>query len=283
MADPVSEMVRQAPAAPLAPYVEQYVGYRLLGFPPGVHRGLPSRHLTFMVSIGDPIDVVAQTDPKQPPERYRCVLGGLQASPALIAHPGDQEGVAVELTPEGCRVLFGMPAAALWNTSVEIDVVAARIGDELSARVRAAPQWQGRFAACDQVLLRLLARSTTPPLSPELRHSWELLARSGGGIGVRELAEEIGWSRQHLRRRFATEFGLAPKLAGRVVRFDLARHALQGAGGGLTIAEIAAQVGYYDQAHLHREFAELAGCTPTQLLAGDVPSVQDEVGAAGAR
>lgn len=70
------------------------MGYREVGRPGGLHRGLPSQHLTFIVSIGKPIDVVAQTDPAQAPARYDVVVGGLQASSALIAHDGDQEGVA---------------------------------------------------------------------------------------------------------------------------------------------------------------------------------------------
>jgi AraC-like DNA-binding protein len=283
MADPLSETVLRAPAAPLAPYVEQYVGYRLLGFPPGIHRGLPSRHLTFMVSIGDPIDVVAQTDPSQSPAAYRCVLGGLQASHALIAHRGDQEGVAMELTPEGCRALFGLPAAALWNTSLEVDEVATRLGAALWERLQPTSDWASRFALCDEVLLGLLDRSPSAPLAPELRRSWQLLAGSHGSMGVRDLAAEVGWSRQHLRRRFTEEFGLAPKLAGRVIRFDHARHALQQIGDRATIAEVAATTGYYDQAHLHREFSEFAGCGPSELLAGDLPSVQDEAARSGGR
>lgn len=276
MAEPLSDTVVRAPAAPLAPYVEQYVGYRLLGFPAGLHRGVPSRHLTFIVSIGDPIDVVAQTDPSQSPSSYRCVVGGLQASHALISHRGDQEGVEVELTPEGCRALLGLPAAALWNTSVELDEVAARLGGELWERLQATTDWASRFAVCDQTLLGLLDRSTAAPLAPELRRSWQLLTDSCGAVGVRDLAAEVGWSRQHLRRRFSEEFGLAPKLAGRVIRFDHARHTLQRVGQAVTIAEVAAATGYYDQAHLHREFTEFAGCGPTELLAGDLPSVQDE-------
>ncbi|WP_328876019.1 helix-turn-helix transcriptional regulator [Streptomyces sp. NBC_00287] len=266
------EWVAAAPASPLRPYIERYCGYRLTGFPPAMHRGLPSRHMTFIVSIGDDIDVVAQTDPAQPPQHYGCVLSGLQASSALISHSGDQEGVAVELTPLGSRALFGMPAGELWNVSVELVDVVGAVGRELWERLQGTAGWGDRFAVCDAVLGRL-AGDGAP--APELRFAWERVVASSGGVSVRDLAEESGWSRQHLARRFRSEFGLSPKLAARVVRFERAQHMLRRSPPFVSIAQVAAACGYYDQAHLTRDFAALAGCTPTELLAGDVPSVQD--------
>lgn len=65
------------PAPPLRAFIDRYVGYRTVGSVSGVHRGLPSRHLTFIASIGDPITVLAQTDPAQAPESYGFVLSGL--------------------------------------------------------------------------------------------------------------------------------------------------------------------------------------------------------------
>jgi AraC-like DNA-binding protein len=268
-----SEWLTVAPAAALRPFIEGYHGYRMLGFEAGLHRGLPSRNVTFIVSIGNTIDVVAQTDSAQSPQDYRCVLSGLQASPALIAHDGNQEGVAIELTPVGFRSLFAMPARALWNTSVELDDVARSVGSELWARVNEAGDWSERFVACDEVLSRLLHDDVT---TRELRGAWRLLTDSGGNIAVADLADAVGWTRQHLNRRFHDEFGLGPKLAGRVVRFERARRLLQSVPPHVTIAQVAAVCGYYDQAHLARDFGELAGCAPSQWLAEeDLPSFQD--------
>lgn len=272
-------MTRQ-PAPMLAPFVERYVGYRLTGFPAGVHRGLPGRHMTFIVSVGPEIDVLAQTDPAQSPGRYRSVLSGLQASPALIAHDGDQEGVAIELTPVGCRALFGMPARALWDTSVELDEVAGAAGAELWERVQLSNGWEERFLAVDEVLGRLVRDD---PLEPALRRSWQLLAASAGTAQVAEIAKRIGWSRQHFARRFADEFGLSPKLAARVVRFERAWRMLNAAPSFLSIAQIAATCGYYDQAHLTRDFVQLAGCPPGRLLQQELPSFQDSADPDGPR
>jgi AraC-like DNA-binding protein len=265
-------MVSGTPAPPLRPFVDHYVGYRMSGFPPGLHRGVPSRYMTFIVSVGPGIDVVQQTNPSQDPRSYGCVLSGLQATPALIAHSGRQEGVEIELTPLGCRTLFGMPASELWDASVELEEVIGRAGTELWEQLQTITGWEERFAACDRALLRLAGDDE---VAPELRHCWSTLVGSGGRMSVGVLAGETGYSRQNLTRRFRHEFGLGPKLAARVMRFERARRMLDVLPPGGSIASIAGACGYYDQAHLNRDFTDLAGCTPTELLAENVPFVQD--------
>lgn len=271
MAEQQTEWLTRRPAPALARVVERYVGYRLSGLPAGVHRGLPSRHMTFIVSIGPEIDVIAQTDAAQAPDRYRCVLSGLQASHVLVAHDGNQEGVAIELTPVGCRALFGLPAAALWNTSLELADVAGPVGVELWERLQGAATWDERFGVVDTVLGRVLRDD---PLEPALRRAWQLVACSGT-MPVGDIARTIGWTRQHFSRRFAAEFGLTPKLAARVARFDRARRMMSSTPPLVSIAQVAAVCGYYDQAHLTRDFVALAGCSPGRLADGDLPSFQD--------
>ena len=77
--------------------------------------------------------------------------------------------------------------------------------------------------------------------------------------------------------RFRDEFGLSPKIAARVIRFDRARRRLQqrvADGAAPALAEVAADGGFSDQAHLAREFRELAGCTPSRWLAEEFRNVQ---------
>jgi AraC-like DNA-binding protein len=271
--EPDSQYVTAMPAPPLRAFIERYVGYRLSGFAPGVHRGLPSRHLTFMVSIGPTIDVTAQTDPCQAPASYRCVVSGLQARSATISYGAHQEGVAIDLSPLGARSLFGMPSRALADASVECADVVGRQGWELWERLQSVADWSGRFALCDDVLMRWT--NADAPVAAELSRTWHALVRSGGTAAVGDLASAVGWSRQHLARRFVDEFGLGPKLAARVLRFERATTMLRSTPSFTTIAQVAASCGYFDQSHLDRDFVELAGCTPSQLLAEELPSFQD--------
>jgi len=104
-----------------------------------------------------------------------------------------------------------------------------------------------------------------------------LLAVSGGNLAIGELADAVGWSARHLAERLRVETGLSPKAVGRVMRFDRARHALAqrvGSGKPAALADLAVSYGYCDQAHLAREFRDLAGCAPSVWLSEELRNVQ---------
>ena len=293
----IDEHARHVPPARLRPFVSEYAGYRQEGMPPGRHRGLPSPELTFIVTLDDPLAIDAHPDPGQPAGSYDTLLGGLHTSPALVSHQGRWSGVQLGLTPLGARTLLGLPAAGLVNWDAEATDVIGGFATELRELVVAQPTWAGRFAVIDQLLERRAAEADADrpaAVRPEVGYAWRRLRETRGGVGVAELAAETGLSARRLGSLFRAETGLAPKEAGRVFRFTHARRRIGQAamGGGLgtagvggpggpggggttaTFARLAAECGFYDQAHLAREFRALAGCPPSQWLAEEFRFVQ---------
>jgi AraC-like DNA-binding protein len=278
----IDESVRGAPAPALRPFIAWYSGYRQAGLPPARHRGLPSPYLTLIFTLDDPLVLAAHPDPRQAPGSYRILVGGLHTSPALVTHDGRQSGVQLQLSPLGARALLGMPAGELAGIDVDGPAVLGAFADQIVERMREQPDWAGRFAVIDEMLTaRLAGPGAADGVRPEVGHAWRLLLKSDGLCNVAALAAETGWSDRHLRSRFREETGLTPKAAGRVIRFDRARRRLQAqaTSGDLTsLAGLAADFGYYDQAHLAREFRELAGCPPSvwvsEEFAGEFRNVQ---------
>ncbi|MEU1509912.1 helix-turn-helix domain-containing protein [Kitasatospora sp. NPDC005748] len=267
--DPVDESVRARPAGALRPYVAWYSGYRQRGLAPAVHRGLPSPYLTFILTLDEPLTVAGHPDPAQPGGDYATLLGGLHTSPALITHDGRQSGVQIAVHPLAARALLGLPAGELAGVDVPADAVLGRASGRLQEELQLAAGWPERFAVLDGALLRAARPSGRVP--PEVVRAWSELRRSGGSLPVSALARETGWSSRHLRSRFRHETGLTPKAAARVIRFDRARHVLAAPGPAPRLAELAARCGYFDQAHLAREFRALAGCAPSLWLAEEGP------------
>ena len=275
----VDEHHRGIPAEPLRPYVAAYTGYRQRGVPPARHRGLPSPYLTLIFTLDEPLTIVAHPDPRQPPGEYGALLGGLHSVPALITHAGAQSGIQVALRPLGARALLGLPAGELAALDLPAEAVLGGVCAELREKLECAAGWPERFAVLDEILLRRagLSWAADAAVAPEVSWAWRELLREGGATRVSELAAGTGWSERHLTSRFRTEIGLAPKAAARVVRFDRARKLLVRkltAGGDYLLADLAADCGYFDQAHLAREFRTLAGCPPSQWLAEEFRNVQ---------
>ncbi|HET6740142.1 MAG TPA: helix-turn-helix domain-containing protein, partial [Kribbella sp.] len=178
------------------------------------------------------------------------------------------------LTPPAARVLFGLPPGELASIVIGLDEVLGRPARELTEQLREAPGWDDRFDLLEAALLQQFDQRRVGAPSPEVGWAWQRLSRSGGAIGVQDLASEVGWSRRHLTDRFTSEFGLPPKVAARVLRFERATGLLR-RQPGLRLADLSATVGYADQAHLSREFRAIAGCTPRQWMTEELPNLQD--------
>ena len=75
------------------------------------------------------------------------------------------------------------------------------------------------------------------------------------------IAEAVGLSRRQLGRLFQERIGITPKSLGRLGRFQRALRALDG-NPRSALASVATRAGYFDQAHLCRDFRLFAGTTP---------------------
>lgn len=264
----------------LRPYVTSLVAYDVEMGPPGVHRGLPSTSVTFVLPVHEPLDVSWSADPSSRARRW-SVVSGLHAAPAAIHHEGHQSGIQLGLTPAGARALFGIPPAALSHELAELDELdgpgpAAPGLRHLPERLHGTDDWQDRLRLTHETLLVALVRRGLPGPRAEIGRA---LARLTQGLPVADVADEVSWSRRHLASQFRAELGLSPKAYQRVARFQTAHRLLLRAarGGRPNLATVAADAGYADQAHLTREWGELAGCPPGRWLAEEFPFLQDSV------
>jgi AraC-like DNA-binding protein len=249
----------------LAPYVASVVAYDVDLGAPGVHRGLPSTTLTFVLPAGEPLDVGWRDRPESRDRRWSTV-SGLHAHPAEIHHDGHQAGVQLALTTAGARALLGLPAAALAGELLELDDVAPWLRS-LPERLDVTPP-DARVALVERTLLAELARRDVPGPRAEVGRALAGLTR---GASVQAVADEVGYSRRHLADLIRAECGLGPKEVQRLGRFQASRALL----GRLPLADVAHRCGYADQSHLSREWVALAGCPPTTWLREEFPFLQD--------
>ncbi|GCD98701.1 helix-turn-helix domain-containing protein [Embleya hyalina] len=257
-----------APAHPaLAPLLHSCLGYDERLHAPLRRREVATGSITVIIGFV-PIRVHSPHAGLDTPGTTHSFVAGLHGGPAIVEHDGRQAGIQLDLTPLGAYTLLGLPLAEIADRVVHLDDLPGWDGDALVDRLVSAPDWATRFAHLDEILLRRLDIGPEP--LPEVIRSWDLLTASAGRIDVTSLARETGWSRRHLGARFRETVGLPPKTMARVLRFRHAIALLDGAPRSW--AEVAAEAGYYDQAHFNRDFKVLAGCTPGAYLGSRLPA-----------
>jgi AraC-like DNA-binding protein len=255
------EMATVAAASPLRGLVRNYTGSVERSSRPLCRREVPSGDVTLILS--------PETKLRLPDGRHTSFVAALHDSHTLVEHDGRQEGIEVRLTPLGARALFGIPMHELTNRVVELDDLLGRGAHDLIDSLWDADGWDRRFALLDAALCARADRAPRP--ESELSWAWGRLRSSAGRVSVSGLAGELGWSHRRLIARFREGIGLPPKTLGRVLRFERVSRLLQHVEEP-RLAEVALDCGYYDQAHLNRDFRQFAGTTPGEYLARRLPS-----------
>jgi AraC-like DNA-binding protein len=202
----------------------------------------PSTAVTVLINLGDAFGGLPS-----------AFVAGLTDRGDVVDQRGEIDCLDLKLTPLGAYRLFGVPMSELTNQVVDLTDLARLRPDHL-----------------DEDLLRLADAGPEP--APEVAWVWRRLTEAHGNVPIAALASEVGWSRRHLVNRFHAQVGLPPKTVARILRFEELLRRLPSAARGQA-AHTAATCGYYDQAHMNRDFREFAGTTPSDYLAR-FPSVQ---------
>ena len=254
------EMVHAAPHPALRGHVLGYCGYSEDTRAPLRRREVATPAVTVIFSFGPSMRVGGR--------RVTSFAAGVGESYDDTEHDGHQRGLEVKLSPLAVRRLLGVPAPELAGRVVELDALLGRPGGELTERMALAPDWPARFGLLEAALAERLDR--TPRPATDIVHAWRRLVASYGGVSIGGLAGELGWSRRHFGARFREHVGLAPKPAARLLRFRRAVELIE-RDDGSALAAIAQDCGYYDQAHLNRDFRAFAGASPGDHLGRRLP------------
>lgn len=253
--------------AHLRPFVHSYAGYWEAAASPYRVRLVPTGRAVVVISLGEPFAHVRRLGDETTDNQVTgSLVAGLEDGPRVCDHPGGQEAIRLELTPLGAYRLFAMPMSELTNRVVRLRDVFGPEAEALVEQLADTMDWGARFDLLDLALSARLRRGPRP--APEVAHAWRLLSHAGGAIPVSRIAAEVGWSQGYLVRRFTEQVGLAPKTTARVLRFHRAVGLLTRERAYPT--EATAVCGFYDQAHLNREFRALAGTTPGRMAAARV-------------
>lgn len=250
-------------------------GFRDRGITPPGLRLIPHPAVTLVLVFGGTIAVQDASGRRQ----QGSFVTGLGFGETLRALRAEAfECLQVRLSPVVAHAVLGPAVAELDGTVVTVDDLVGRQGARIVERLGELSRWEDRFAATEAWLARRCAAASQaasqaePRVAPEVAWAWRGIVAGRGMVRIEHLAAELGWSRKRLWSRFQAQLGLPPKRAAKLVRFD---HAVHGLVAGQDTAAVAADGGYTDQSHLHRDVAAFTGLTPATVVNEPFLAVDD--------
>ena len=88
---------------------------------------------------------------------------------------------------------------------------------------------------------------------------------TNGRVSIQQLAQRHHLSSRTLERLFKADVGIAPKELSSIIRLQALLRRLKQDSANTTLAQLALEMGYYDQSHLTNELKRFTGRTPGQF------------------
>jgi len=171
--------------------------------------------------------------------------------------------IGVHFKPGGAFPFLGLPAGDLADTHVDLETLWGPSAGRLRERLCEARTSAERFQLLQEALLSRLCHGVEQHYA--VSAALEMFGKNQAGPTVREAAKYLGLSQRRFIQVFKAEVGITPKLFSRIQRFQQARTFIQH-NPSINWADLAVDLGYFDQSHFIREFLEFSGLSPTDYI-----------------
>src|SRR5262249_16533405 len=171
--------------------------------------------------------------------------------------------IGVHFKPGGAFPFLGLPAGDLADTHVDLETLWGPSAHRLRERLCEARTSAERFQLLQQALFSRLCHGVQQHYA--VSAALEMFGKNQTGPSVSEAAKYLGLSQRRFIQVFKAEVGITPKLFSRIQRFQQTRTFIQH-NPSINWADLAVDLGYFDQSHFIREFLEFSGLSPTDYI-----------------
>lgn len=217
---------------------------------------VPDGCVEIVLNCADPFVRVNGGTHRQPP----AMVVGQLTGPVVVVPTGVVDVWGIRFHPWTAAAGLEISVDALRESTLALDeVLGANLASDLHDGLR-----DGGSPVLTAALERWLGRRAPPDRG--VRAAVELIAHAGTLPSVRAMSAQLGRSTRWVQRTFRDTVGLSPKMLSRIRRVQRAMR-LATSRPAKTWSSIAADVGYFDQSHLVRDFRDIVGVTPSAFAA----------------
>lgn len=200
-------------------------------------------------------------------------LSGVQSRPVVVESEPFVHLFAIRLRAAFAAAVLRAPMRLTARTGLRMDLFDRRAAAALLLGVQRGRTFVGRLAAACRWIEGQCGG--VPRRGGYVEWIAAAIEAAQGNVPIDRIRRDVGVSRKALARDFSEQVGATPKLLARIHRFRHARLLIQ--RPGVPLADTAVDAGYFDQAHMSRDFRDLGDLTPGEYLASCYPDGQSGV------
>jgi AraC-like DNA-binding protein len=221
---------------------------------------VPDGRVEVVLHLAEPFAAVSPDGTAR--RQARALAAGQLLGPLILEPSAEADVMGIRFRTTGGGAVLGGALPALTGLVVPL----AEVAPDLEARLVAAAARGATPAERVVAVTRELARRLRRPPDPVSHAAVRAMAAAGRSpVEVGGIARGLGVTLRTLERRVRQATGLTPRALRAVLRFRAAFRRLDRAPRGAW-TRVALECGYFDQAHLTREFRRFAGAPPREFF-----------------
>jgi len=256
--------VRHAPAPPLDRFVDHLWYYDNLSVAHGMERVLPNGTFTLIFNLSDSPRRLFPCNQDGTEQAFkRAWVSGAHSGYIVIDVLAKSSLMGVHFHPGGAARFFDIPGGELLDRVVELDAIWGPTADAVHSALLEMPDPLAKLRLLEAFLLQRHRTLSEP--DPAIQLALQLFASQPCIQRIDQVVHATGISHRRFIERFTSQVGLGPKRFCRILRFQQVLLRLQD-GKPIPWASLAAECGYYDQAHFIHDFRAFSGLNPSRYL-----------------
>jgi AraC-like DNA-binding protein len=256
---------KHIPGFPLSNFIEHMV-YVSGSLPIPVLKELPDGGVNLVIELNDKTvnTIYPEENLKKKLEVRRAWISGMQKQAILYKNNTDSTIISVRFTTGGFFGLTKIPITAIDHVGIEAEALLGNSFSNLYQRIINAPgpadmfahienyflQYRTDDSSTEQEVVRFIDQNIEKPID------W--------------LVHKSGYSQKHVIHLLKKHTGFSPKYLQRLYRFQLVVKEVQHQKNKIDWFSVVHRHGYYDQAHLIKDFSHFSGINPSDYIASQM-------------
>jgi len=251
---------KHIPGFPLSDFI-QHIVYVKGSLPIPYLKELPDGGINLVIELNDNTvnTIYSDNDFRKRHDVRKAWISGLQKQAILYKNNTDSTIISVRFTTGGFFCLTKIPITAIDHIGIEAEALLGNSFARLYQQVINAASVSEMFSLIENYFLQY-------SVDNDVEHNVVKFIHQNIEKPIDWLIHKSGYSQKHVIHLLKKHTGFSPKYLQRLSRFQLLLKELQNRKNNIDWFSVIHRYGYYDQAHLIKDFSHFTGIKPTEYI-----------------